>query len=173
MPGTRTVATTTTKKGLYGFCDGNSPAALKNYQHRYQDRKQQQGLSCRMHVLAVEAAICGMRRMCWISHMVAAREQSSPSPVLAMGAIQDRGYHQFLCRTLWTDEAVFTRSGEHNLRNSHVSATQDHHAIRHSSFQQRFSASVWAGIVDLDVIGPNAIQQCFPTFFKSRRTSQA
>jgi hypothetical protein len=29
-----------------------------------------QALSCLMHVLAEEDAVCGMRRMCWISHMI-------------------------------------------------------------------------------------------------------
>jgi hypothetical protein len=47
---------------------------------------------------------------------------------------------QFLCRVLWTDEAVFTRSGVHSLHNLHVWTTENPHATRHFSFQHRFVA---------------------------------
>jgi hypothetical protein len=69
---------------VYGFCDGNSLAALKEYQHLNLDRRQpcwcvlqrwivfwgKQALSCRMNVLAVEAAICGPKRMWWITDTI-------------------------------------------------------------------------------------------------------
>jgi hypothetical protein len=45
---------------------------------------------------------------------------------------------QFLCRVLWTDEAVFTRSGVHNPHNLHVWTTENPHGTSHSSSQHRF-----------------------------------
>jgi hypothetical protein len=177
-----------------GFCDGNSLVALRYYQRRYSDRRQpyrrvqylkrciviweKQALSWRMYVLALEFAMCNVRRMCWISYMithqpadvtfllqqddhgvlclgisciifmynestsVAARGQTFPSTVLSMAATQYCAHPQFLCRMLWTDKAVFPRSGVHKLHklhNLHVWTTEIPHANHHSSFQHRFS----------------------------------
>jgi hypothetical protein len=54
---------------------------------------------------------------------------------------------QLLCHILQTDKAVFTR----NVRtpyNLYVWAMENPHATHHSPFQQRFSVSVWAKIVE-------------------------
>jgi hypothetical protein len=50
---------------------------------------------------------------------------------------------QFLCRVLWTDEVVFTRSDVNNLHNLHVWATESPRATRHSSFQRLDRNCTW------------------------------
>jgi hypothetical protein len=65
---------------------------------------------------------------------------------------------QFLRRVLWTDEALFTRTGVHNRYNLHV--TENPHISRHYSYQQGFSVNVFAGIIDEYTIEPNVIHNC-------------
>jgi hypothetical protein len=63
-----------------------------------------------------------------------------------------------LNHVLWTDEAGFTTDRVMNLNNLHVWAEENPHPTRSSSFQHRFSVSVWAGIVDYHLIGPYVIE---------------
>lgn len=60
----------------------------------------------------------------------------------------------FTMNILVTDEAIFTRNGIHNFRNTHYWALENPHATRRTNFQQRFSVNVWAGIVNGVLIGP-------------------
>lgn len=60
----------------------------------------------------------------------------------------------YFSRILWTDEASFTREGVNNFHNLHMWASENPHLIRESSFQQRFSVNVWAGIIGNTFIGP-------------------
>lgn len=60
-----------------------------------------------------------------------------------------------LSRTLFCDEATFTRDGINNFHNEHVWAIENPHAVRETHFQRRFSVNVWAGIVNNEVIGPH------------------
>lgn len=57
-------------------------------------------------------------------------------------------------RTLFTDEAQFTRDGVYNSRNNHKWAQENPHAIRQRHSQHRFSVNVWIGLVNTHLIGP-------------------
>jgi hypothetical protein len=59
---------------------------------------------------------------------------------------------------LWTDEATFTRIGLFNQHNEHWWGEQNPHVVRKHAFQTRFSANVWAGIVNNTIIGPYFIE---------------
>jgi hypothetical protein len=182
---------------VYGFCDGNALAALREYQFRYADWRQ----PCRRvfetvlrnmretGIVMPRAPVGRGRRnvrdeedVLAIVHdntSTSTRQDSSVSGRLSQGAawrtlhenqlhsfhvqpvegLQPEDKHlrlqfsgwvlhmivdtpQFLCRVLWTDEAVSTRSGVHNLHNLYVWATENLHANRHSSLQHRFSVNV-------------------------------
>ncbi|XP_048006642.1 uncharacterized protein LOC125241966 [Leguminivora glycinivorella] len=62
---------------------------------------------------------------------------------------------QFLQRILWTDESCFNREGITNLHNLHHWASKDQnpHVKRPTSFQQKFSVNVWAGVIGRRLIG--------------------
>lgn len=60
-----------------------------------------------------------------------------------------------LYRTLFTDEALFTRDGIYNSRNSHVWAEENPHAIRECRSQQRFSVNTWVGVINNHLLGPH------------------
>jgi hypothetical protein len=53
---------------------------------------------------------------------------------------------------LFTDEATFTRDGINNNRNSHRWSHKKPNAAVETDFQYRFSADVWCGIIDDQVI---------------------
>lgn len=61
---------------------------------------------------------------------------------------------QFPKFVLFSDEAVFTREGIFNSRNSHVWAEENPHALQIRGYQHRFSVNMWAGIVGERLIGP-------------------
>lgn len=61
---------------------------------------------------------------------------------------------EFLQKILWTDEATFTRAGITNYRNMHTWATENPHAVRVTAFQTQFSANIWAGIINDQIVGP-------------------
>lgn len=63
----------------------------------------------------------------------------------------------FLKRILWTDESCFNREGITNLHNLHHWALkgQNPHVKRQTSFQQKFSVNVWAGVIGRHLIGPH------------------
>lgn len=63
----------------------------------------------------------------------------------------------FSRRILSVDEAIFTRNGINNFRNTHVWAIDNPHAIKRTNFQHRFSVNVWAGIVNGILIGPHIL----------------
>jgi len=50
---------------------------------------------------------------------------------------------QFLCKLLFTDEAMFTRDGICNFHNVHIWAHANPHAIREARHQTTFSINVW------------------------------
>lgn len=58
-------------------------------------------------------------------------------------------------RILFTDEASFTRDGVTNLKNSHIWAHENPHAIVQKHSQHKFSWNVWCGVVDDTLIGPH------------------
>lgn len=58
-------------------------------------------------------------------------------------------------RTLFTDEAQFTRDGVFNSRNSHNWAENNPHAIREAHSQHKFSVNVWCGMINSNLIGPH------------------
>lgn len=55
---------------------------------------------------------------------------------------------------LWTDESLFTRVGLYNIHNEHWWAFNNPHLVRENHHQVRFSANVWAGIINNKIIGP-------------------
>jgi hypothetical protein len=71
-------------------------------------------------------------------YMVAA----STSPVLAIGATEDCGHTSVSVLMLWTDETVFSLSGGQTPQNFRLWATENPHATRQSSLQQRFGVNV-------------------------------
>jgi hypothetical protein len=82
--------------------------------------------------------------------MVAARGQTSPSPVLTK---------------LWTLLSMCAACCALMRHKGCTQSTQpacmgngESHPTRHSSFQQRFRVNVWAGIIDCYIIGPYVIQ---------------
>lgn len=66
---------------------------------------------------------------------------------------------RFIDRILWTDESQFTRDGITNFHNLHTWSDVNPHRTRCRSFQQRFSANVWAGIIGNQLIGPFILPQ--------------
>lgn len=67
---------------------------------------------------------------------------------------QHENDQHFSNKILVMDEATFTRNGMNNFRNTHVWSIDNPHAIRRTNFQHRFSANVWAGIVNGILVGP-------------------
>ncbi|KAF2901301.1 hypothetical protein ILUMI_04879 [Ignelater luminosus] len=63
---------------------------------------------------------------------------------------KDINFHN---KTLFTDEACFTRKGIINVHNEHVYADENQHAIRQRHFQHGFRVNVWAGIIRNCIIG--------------------
>lgn len=65
--------------------------------------------------------------------------------------------NEFLKRILWTDESSFNREGITNLHNLHhwAPGDQNPHVTRQTSFQQKFSVNVWAGVIGRHLIGPH------------------
>lgn len=66
---------------------------------------------------------------------------------------------RFIKRILWTDESQFTRDGITNFHNVHTWAEENPHVKQETSFQQRFSVNVWAGIVGNTLVGPYILPQ--------------
>ncbi|EZA62313.1 hypothetical protein X777_04052, partial [Ooceraea biroi] len=60
---------------------------------------------------------------------------------------------EFSRKILWTDEAIFTRRGILNQRNSHLWLHENPHAIHEQHFQHEFRCNVWLGIIDDILIG--------------------
>lgn len=70
-----------------------------------------------------------------------------------------RRHQRDIHRTLWTDEAQFTRDGVNNSRNCHLWSLENPNAIRQSHSQHRFSINVWAGIINRKLIGPHIFEE--------------
>lgn len=70
--------------------------------------------------------------------------------------LQNRDLNRYI---LWTDEAKFTRHGYSNPHNDHLWAAKNPHATISSSFQERFSVNVWAGVVNNRFVGPFIFEQ--------------
>lgn len=60
---------------------------------------------------------------------------------------------------LWTDEAMFTRNGIVNVRNSHIWAHANPRAMRVHHYQYEFRCNVWLGILGDTFIGPFFLPQ--------------
>lgn len=60
----------------------------------------------------------------------------------------------FISKTLFTDEAGFTRNGVYNVHNMHVWADENPHAIMETRHQVRFSLNIWVGILGDRLLGP-------------------
>ena len=61
---------------------------------------------------------------------------------------------KFPRRILFTDETNFTGEGVINFRNSHAWAYEYSRATRSHGFQQRYGFNMWAGFLDVCIIGP-------------------
>lgn len=72
---------------------------------------------------------------------------------------QTRRDLQFPQKILWTDEAIFTRRGILNQRNTHIWAHENPRAVREDNFQHEFQCNVWLGILDNTLIGPHFLLQ--------------
>lgn len=68
-----------------------------------------------------------------------------------------------LYRTIFSDEAQFTRDGVFNIHNSHIWAENNPHSIRLRNSQHKFSVNVWCAVINKHLIGPH--------FFDGRLTS--
>ena len=63
--------------------------------------------------------------------------------------------HPRLCKNiLFTDEAIFTRSGYYNSHNFHWWSEENPKKTVKRHFQHRFSVNVWCGVIDSCLIGP-------------------
>lgn len=62
----------------------------------------------------------------------------------------------FIKKIIWSDESLFTRNGLWNRRTVHFWARKGHNPrfIRETSFQNRWTINVWAGIIGDKIIGP-------------------
>jgi hypothetical protein len=60
----------------------------------------------------------------------------------------------FISTVLFTDEAMFARSGILNYHNNHNWDLENPHAIVQTGYQQKFSWNVWGGIIGDLLIGP-------------------
>ncbi|CAH2092765.1 unnamed protein product [Euphydryas editha] len=60
----------------------------------------------------------------------------------------------FFNKVLWSDESRFERSGVFNIHNYHTWAIENPHAVRASTFQDRFSVNLWSGVLNGKLIGP-------------------
>lgn len=60
----------------------------------------------------------------------------------------------FILKILFTDEATFNRCGIVNLRNNHVWADENPHALIETNLQRQFSTNIWTGILGDEIIGP-------------------
>ena len=60
---------------------------------------------------------------------------------------------------LYTDESTFTRDGTTNLHNEHWWAEENPHKLVQCNFQERFSVSIWCGIIDDLLIGPHIFER--------------
>lgn len=58
-------------------------------------------------------------------------------------------------RTLYCDEANFTRDGMNNHHNEHVWVTENPHAVIETNSQYRFTVNVWGGIIGKYLLGPH------------------
>ena len=55
---------------------------------------------------------------------------------------------------LYTDESLFTRDGIFNRRNEHYWSTENPHATRITSSQNRFTVHVWVRVLNNTILGP-------------------
>lgn len=62
--------------------------------------------------------------------------------------------NNFVDCVLFSDEACFTRAGIFNLRNNHVWAHENPHAVHIRSYQWEFRVNVWAAVAKDQIIGP-------------------
>lgn len=63
----------------------------------------------------------------------------------------------FSSNILFTDEAIFTRSGIFNSHNMHVWADENPRVTWRGRYQHRFSVNVWCGIIGNYLIGPHVL----------------
>jgi hypothetical protein len=59
----------------------------------------------------------------------------------------------FAAFMLWFDEAMFSREGVVNMHNEHNWALENPHVVCERAFQEQWSVSVWAGILNDRVMG--------------------
>ena len=62
---------------------------------------------------------------------------------------------------LFTDEGSFTRDGINNTHNSHRLSDKNPYAIVERKSQHPFSANVWCGVIDNQLIGPAVLPNHF------------
>lgn len=64
-----------------------------------------------------------------------------------------------LCKKiLFTDEAIFTRSGLYNVHNEHWWSKENPRRFVEKNFQHRFSVNVWCGMIGSQLIGPHIFE---------------
>lgn len=131
---------------------------------------EKQALSCRMHVLVMEDAVCRTRRMRWTScihSMYSLYKGCSQETNISVSYSCDG-----CCTRLWTLCNLYamccglTRQYLPKVMYTvcatlHVWAMENPQVIRHSSFQHIFGVNVWARIIDDCVIGPYVIEDHF------------
>ncbi|KAK3879573.1 hypothetical protein Pcinc_015860 [Petrolisthes cinctipes] len=67
--------------------------------------------------------------------------------------------HPHLCKKiLFTNEAIFTRSGSYNTHNTHWWSNENPHKTVERHFQHQFSVIFWCGVLDDQLIGPHVFE---------------
>ncbi|ERL94580.1 hypothetical protein D910_11857 [Dendroctonus ponderosae] len=61
----------------------------------------------------------------------------------------------FLSRIVWTDESHFNREGITNYHNAHYWTKENPCLRSNRNYQRRFSANVWCGVINDQIIGPH------------------
>ncbi|KAJ3660913.1 hypothetical protein Zmor_005340 [Zophobas morio] len=61
---------------------------------------------------------------------------------------------RFIDNILWTDESIFSQDGVFNQHNNHFWATENPFVVRPRAHQRRFSFNLWAGIINMNLLGP-------------------
>lgn len=64
-------------------------------------------------------------------------------------------HQRTIFRILFSDEAMFTKNGIFNIHNSHEWARDNPHLKKSHNTQHRFSANIWLGTIDGNLVGPH------------------
>ena len=195
---------------VYGFCNGNGRAAVRQYQQRFPNRRtpnhqtfgyvygflaehgtlpagKKERAVIAENILAEENILdivnenprTSTRRIAAQLHVSQSKvcrslknENLHPYHIQKVQRLEPgdnvprlqfsrwiRNHRQIIYRTLFTDEAQFTRDGINNSRNSHIWSEENPHAVRQCHSQHRFQVNVWCGLINNHLVGPHFFEE--------------